>query len=103
MSCRNKCCQQAQRLSAVRKSVSTLTQVTGHQIGIVEILHAQSDNVDELLYHLHELHCSGIDLEVKKDKEEISQFQLSLPPQRWKCGAQRENSKRQHVGDELQV
>lgn len=40
----------------------TLTQVPSHQISIVEILHSQSNDVDEFLYDLHELHRSGIDL-----------------------------------------
>ena len=53
----------AQRLCAGRESGLILTQVPSHQIGIVEILHAQSDDVDEFLYDLHELHRSGIDLD----------------------------------------
>lgn len=40
-----------------------LTQVPSHQIGIVEILHAQAHDMDEFLYDLHELHRSGIDLD----------------------------------------
>lgn len=48
----------------------TLTQVPSHQIGIVEIFHAQSNDVDEFLYDLHELHCSRIDLDKKKKKDE---------------------------------
>lgn len=44
-----------------------LTQVPSHQIGIVEILHGQADDVDEFLYDLHELHRSGIDLEGIKE------------------------------------
>ena len=39
-----------------------LTQVSCHQIGIVEILHSQPNNVDKILYDLHELHCSRVDL-----------------------------------------
>ncbi len=59
----------AQRLWAVRKSGLILTQVSCHQIGIVEILHAQPDDVDEFLYDLHELHRSRIDLnEIKKTR-----------------------------------
>ena len=33
--------------------VQFLTQVPRHQIGVVEILHSQSDDVDEFLYDLH--------------------------------------------------
>lgn len=54
-------------LWAGRKSGLILTQVPSHQIGIVEILHAQSNDVDEFLYDLHELHRPGIDLDrIKK-------------------------------------
>lgn len=42
-----------------------LTQVPSHQVGIVEVLHSQSNNVDEFLYDLHELHRSRIDLNTK--------------------------------------
>lgn len=45
------------------KTELILTQVPSHQIGIVEILHAQSDDVDEFLYDLHELHRPRIDLD----------------------------------------
>lgn len=45
-----------------------LTQVPGHQVGIVEILHAQSNDVDEFLNDLHELHGPRIDLH--KGKQE---------------------------------
>ncbi len=63
----------AQRLWAERKSGLILTQVPSHQIGIVEILHAQSDDVDEFLYDLHELHRSGIDLDkIRKDEKTMS-------------------------------
>ena len=33
--------------------VQFLTQVPSHQIGVVEILHSQSNDVDEFLYDLH--------------------------------------------------
>lgn len=45
-----------------------LTQVPGHQVGIVEILHSQSNDVDKILDDLHELHRPGIDLD-KWEKE----------------------------------
>lgn len=45
-----------------------LTQVPGHQVGIVEILHSQSNDVDEILDDLHELHRPRIDLN-KWEKE----------------------------------
>lgn len=85
----------AQRRWAGRKSGLNLTQVPSHQIGIVEILHAQSNDVDEFLYDLHELHCSGIDLDkIKKDSfdfnatDVISQMQRwSVSLEGWKCGA----------------
>lgn len=58
-----------------RKSGLILTQVPRHQIGIVEILHAQSDDVDEFLNDLHELHCSRIDLDkIKTDEKRHSIF-----------------------------
>lgn len=41
---------------------AVLTQVPGHQVGVVEILHAQSDDVDEFFDDLHELHRPRIDL-----------------------------------------
>lgn len=44
-----------------------LTQVPSHQVGIVEILHGQSHDVDEFLYDLHELHRSGIDLDGRRE------------------------------------
>lgn len=57
------------------KWADSLTQVPSHQIGIVEILHAQSHDVDEFLYDLHELHCSRIDLDkIKKAKKTRSIF-----------------------------
>lgn len=46
-----------------------LTQVPGHQVGIVEILHSQSNDVDKILDDLHELHCPRIDLD-KGEKEQ---------------------------------
>lgn len=64
----------AQWLWAGRKRGLILTQVPSHQIGIVEILHAQSNNVYEFLYDLHELHCSGIDLDkIKKMRRHLIQ------------------------------
>lgn len=59
---------------AGRKSGLILTQVPSHQIGIVEILHAQSDDVDEFLYDLHELHCTRIDLYKIKQMRRHFQF-----------------------------
>lgn len=44
------------------RKCALLTQVPGHQVGVVEILHAQSNDVDEFLDDLHELHRPGIDL-----------------------------------------
>lgn len=46
-----------------RKQALILTQVPSHQVGIVEILHGQSHNVDEFLDDLHELHRARIDLD----------------------------------------
>ena len=52
-----------------------LTQVPSHQIGVVEILHAQSNDVDEFLYDLHELHCSRIDLDKMRETQRHVQGQ----------------------------
>lgn len=51
-----------------RVNCPVLTQVPGHQVGIVEILHSQSNDVDEILDDLHELHRPRIDLN-KWEKE----------------------------------
>lgn len=51
-----------------RVNCLVLTQVPGHQVGIVEILHSQSNDVDKILDDLHELHCPRIDLD-KWEKE----------------------------------
>lgn len=51
-----------------RVNCPVLTQVPGHQVGIVEILHSQSNDVDEILDDLHELHRPRIDLH-KWEKE----------------------------------
>ncbi len=93
----------AQRRWAARKSGLNLTQVPSHQIGIVEILHAQSNDVDEFLYDLHELHCSGIYLDKIKKKKDTFDFnaaamtsqmqQWSVSTEGWKCGAYNQNEK----------
>lgn len=46
-----------------RVNCPVLTQVPGHQVGVVEILHSQSNDVDEILDDLHELHRPRIDLD----------------------------------------
>lgn len=51
-----------------RVNCPVLTQVPGHQVGIVEILHSQSNDVNKILDDLHELHRSRIDLD-KWEKE----------------------------------
>lgn len=66
------------RLWARRKSGLILTQVPSHQIGIVEVLHAQSNDVDEFLYDLHELHCSRIYLNMIKKTRRHFEFQHCL-------------------------
>lgn len=61
------------------KSGLSLTQVPGHQIGIVEILHAQSNDVNEFLYDLHELHSSRVDLnKINENTKRHFQFQHCL-------------------------
>lgn len=73
MSGRNKCWNELSSGGLRGKAGWILTQVSCHQISIVEILHAQSNNVDELLYDLHELHCSRVDLhKIKKDRGTLS-------------------------------
>lgn len=63
----------SRRLCAGRKQEPDLTQVPSHQIGVVEILHAQSNDVDEFFYDLHELHSSGIDLdEINRRQDTVS-------------------------------
>lgn len=67
MSSRNKWQNELGAAGRGGKTGLILTQVPSHQIGIVEILHAQSDDVDEFLYDLHELHRPRIDLDrIKK-------------------------------------
>lgn len=63
MSSRNKWQNELGAAGRGGKTGLILTQVPSHQIGIVEILHAQSDDVDEFLYDLHELHRPRIDLD----------------------------------------
>lgn len=57
---------------------AVLTQVPGHQVGVVEILHAQSNDVDEFLDDLHELHRPRIDLHKCKQRAKTILMSHSL-------------------------
>lgn len=63
--------------SRVERTFPVLTQVPGHQVGIVEILHSQSDDVDKFLDDLHELHRPRIDL--NKGGEKKDPFDVMYP------------------------
>lgn len=85
----------AEQLWAGRKRGSILTQVSGHQISIMEILHAQSNNVNEILDDLHELHCSRVDLEkIKRTKGHYQCFYYFLNVPVGLLGGKEENDRR---------
>lgn len=58
-----------------------LTQVPGHQVGIVEILHAQSNDVDEFLDDLHELHRPRIYLNMGRKEMGKKTLLMSRQPE----------------------